>query len=127
MFELDFKSRKALSDQIIDRLKELIVSGVMKPGEKVISVRDLAKILTVNPNTVQKAYRTLEMQGYIYTSPGRGTFVSDADDIVANPEEIGEAKRHLAESVNKLYLLGISKEEAERMFMQAIKERGEWK
>lgn len=127
MFELDLKSRKSISEQIIDQIKEMIVSGVMKPGEKVLSVRDLATELTVNPNTVQKAYRMLEQQGYIYTSPGRGTFVSDAEEIAATPAEITAAEKHLKESINKLYLLGISKKEAKTMIEKAISERGDWK
>lgn len=127
MFELDLKSRKSISEQIIDQIKEMIVSGVMKPGEKVLSVRDLATELTVNPNTVQKAYRMLEQQGYIYTSPGRGTFVSDAEEIAATPTEITAAEKHLKESINKLYLLGISKKEAKTMIEKAISERGDWK
>ena len=127
MFELDLKSRKPISDQIIDQIKGLIVSGVMKPGEKVLSVRDLAANLTVNPNTVQKAYRNLEQQGYIYTSPGRGTFVSDAEDIAPSSEEIRRAEGHLKESIEKLYLLSISKEEAMKMIEDEMKKWGDWK
>ena len=102
MFELDLKSRKSISLQIIDRIKELIVSGVICEGSKIPSVREMAAELTVNPNTVQKAYRVLEQQGYIYTSPGRGTFVSDRKDTAASPAEIAEAEKYLKESINNL-------------------------
>lgn len=127
MFELDLKCRKAISNQIIDMIKELIVSGVMCPGSKLLSVRELAAELTVNPNTVQKAYRVLEQQGYIYTSPGRGTFVSDKEEIAATPGEIDAAKKHLEESINKLYLLGISKSEAKKIIDDEISKRCSWK
>ena len=127
MFELDLKSRKAISDQIIDMIKELIVSGVICTGSKLLSVRELAAELTVNPNTVQKAYRVLEQQGYIYTSPGRGTFVSDKEEIAATPGEIDAAKKHLEESINKLYLLGISKSEAKKIIDDEISKRSSWK
>ena len=77
MFQIDIKSRKAIYEQVIDNFKRLIVTGVFKQGEKVPSVRDMAKNLTVNPNTVQKAYRELENLGYIYTVLGQGSFISE--------------------------------------------------
>jgi len=81
MFQIDLKSRKAIYEQVMDNFKRLIVTGVVKPDEKVPSVREMAKTLTVNPNTIQKAYRELESQGYIYTVLGQGSFIS------APPEE----------------------------------------
>jgi len=60
----------------MDNFKRLIVTGVLKQDDKVPSVRDMAKSLTVNPNTVQKAYRELESQGYFYTVLGQGSFIS---------------------------------------------------
>jgi len=83
LFQIDLKSRKAIYEQVTDNFKRLIVTGVMKPDEKVPSVREMAKHLTVNPNTVQKAYRELENQGYIYTVLGQGSFIS------APPAETG--------------------------------------
>jgi len=78
----------------MDNFKRLIVTGVVKQDEKVPSVRDMAKALTVNPNTVQKAYRELENQGYIYTVLGQGSFISappqqgDAKEVAALYESI---------------------------------------
>ena len=65
MFAIDLKSRKPISRQIIDNIKELIVSGVLAEDEKLPSVREMASYLTVNPNTVQKVFRILKQQGYI--------------------------------------------------------------
>ena len=65
MFELDLRSRKSIYEQITDNLKELIMTGKMPFGTKLPSVRELSKQISVNPNTVQKAYRELERQGYI--------------------------------------------------------------
>ena len=76
MFQIDLKSRKAIYEQVVDNFKRLIVTGVLKQDEKVPSVRDMAKILTVNPNTVQKAYRELESQKYFYTVLGQGNFIA---------------------------------------------------
>ena len=80
MFQIDLKSRKAIYEQVMDNFKRLIVTGVLKQDEKVPSVREMAKSLTVNPNTVQKAYRELETQGYIYTVLGQGSFISAPPD-----------------------------------------------
>ena len=72
MFEIDLKSRKSIYEQVTDNLKELIATEVLSSDEKLPSVRAMSKMLTVNPNTVQKAYRELEYQGYIYTASGLG-------------------------------------------------------
>jgi len=77
LFQIDLKSRKAIYEQVVDNFKRLIVTGVLQKDEKVPSVRDMSKSLTVNPNTVQKAYRELENQGYIYTVLGQGSFIAE--------------------------------------------------
>lgn len=127
MFELDLKSRKSISEQIIDNIKELIVSDVLRTEEKLPSVREMAGTLTVNPNTVQKAYSALEQQGYIYISPGRGTFVADARNINASPADVQEAETHLRESISKLFYLGMSRAEAEKLIKKILDERSDWK
>ena len=76
MFQIDLKSRKAIYEQVMDNFKRLIITGALKQDQKVPSIRDMAKALTVNPNTVQKAYRELETQGYFYTVLGQGSFIS---------------------------------------------------
>ena len=101
MFQIDLKSRKAIYEQVTDNFKRLIVTGVLKQDEKVPSVRDMARSLTVNPNTVQKAYRELENQGYIYTVLGQGSYISappedgDAKEIVAIYDRIGRDVQEL--------------------------------
>jgi len=90
LFQIDLKSRRAIYAQIIDNFKRLIITGVLEPGHKVPSIRDLAHSITVNPNTVQKAYRELETQGYIYTVLGQGSFIASpeisTDEMVKSPE-----------------------------------------
>lgn len=76
VIQLDYKDRKPIYEQICEKFKGLITSGVLKPDEKVPSVRELAQTLTINPNTIQKAYRELETDGYIYTIVGKGSFVA---------------------------------------------------
>ena len=126
MFELDMKSRKAISDQIIENMKELIVSGVLKTDDKIPSVREMASHLLVNPNTVQKAYRILEAQGYIFTVKGRGTFVADTKELPVNSRELQDAENQIRDSISKLYYLGIEKEKAKEIVDHIIEERGDW-
>ena len=77
MIKLDYKSGKTLHEQISQGIKDLIICGALKKDEQLPSVRDLSVELTVNPNTVQKAYKNLEMEGIIYSIRGRGNFVSE--------------------------------------------------
>jgi len=80
MFQLDFKDRRPLFEQIKEKMKELMISEILKPDEKIPSVRDLAQSLTINPNTIQKAYRDLESEGFIYSIRGKGSFVTSRDN-----------------------------------------------
>ena len=73
---VDYRSRKQLYEQIIDSVRQSILSGAITPGEKLPSVRNLAKELGINPNTIQKAYAILEKDGYLYSVRGKGMFVS---------------------------------------------------
>lgn len=127
MFAIDFKSRKSISDQIVDNFKELIVSGVLKAEDRIPSVRELAGEITVNPNTVQKAYHVLEQQGYIYTSRGRGTFVSDSEDSRGSKADISEGRTMIKDGLDKLYYAGLTKEDATRMLEELIDRREGWK
>ena len=76
--ELDMRSRAPIYEQLVEKFKELIIKNVLKPDEKLPTVRELASQLTINPNTVQKAYRELEHLGFIYSLPGKGNFVKAA-------------------------------------------------
>lgn len=76
MIKLDYKNPSPLHEQIASGLKNLIMCSVLSPDEKLPSVRDLSVELTVNPNTVQHAYKTLENEGFIYSVRGKGNFVS---------------------------------------------------
>lgn len=76
MLQLDFRDHQPLHEQIKEKMKRLIISGVLKPEEQIPSVRELAQSLTVNPNTIQKAYKNLETEGYIYSVRAKGNFVA---------------------------------------------------
>lgn len=77
MFQIDPLSRKPVYEQLIDQLERLILSGVLHAGDQLPSVRSLSIELSVNPNTIQKAYSELDTRGIIYSIPGIGCFVSE--------------------------------------------------
>ena len=120
MFELDLKSRKSIYEQVIDNLKEMIMTDLLPEGEKLPSVRELSKMISVNPNTVQKAYRELERQGYIYTQMGLGTFVADKSGIVADSEAVKKAECGITEAFKQLLFLGLDFDTAKERTMDLI-------
>ena len=75
MVHLDYRDARPIYTQICDGFREQIATGVLQPGEKLPSVRELAGELAINPNTIQRSYRQLEMEGWIVTVPGKGCFV----------------------------------------------------
>ena len=123
MLQLDLKSRKSIYEQVMDQLKEQIMTGQMATGEKLPSVRELSKSITVNPNTVQKAYRELERQGYVYTTSGVGTFVADHSEIHADLPALQKAQENLDDAFRQLLFLGIGYEKAKNLTMQIIERR----
>lgn len=81
MITIDYQSRIPIYEQIVERFEMLILKGVLKPDDQMPSVRSLALQLSINPNTIQKAYAQLEQQGYIYPVKGRGNFVSGSGKL----------------------------------------------
>lgn len=126
MFQLDLKSRKSIYEQIVDNIKELIITGMLKAEDKIPSVRELSKILTVNPNTIQKAYRELEHQGYLYTVSGRGAFVATPAGLPADEKKVGEVKERLRENIRELFYIGCSLDRIRKVMDELLEERSEW-
>jgi len=81
LISLDYRSGQPLYYQVVEGFKRLILSGVIGENEKLPSVRELASTLAINPNTIQRAYRELEAEGYVGTSPGKGIFAVGSDDL----------------------------------------------
>jgi len=125
LFQIDLKSRKAIYAQITDNFKRLIITGALRPDDKVPSVRDLAQAITVNPNTVQKAYRELESQGYFYTVLGQGSFIStpNAAENPAQPSpEVEALYAQLTNITQELIFRGQEIEEITQAIEKAQKE-----
>ena len=109
MFQLDFKDRRPIYEQIKEKLKFLIIEGAMKEGEKIPSVRELAVSMAINPNTIQKAYKELESEGYIYSVTAKGYFVTPraSTDVGKNAELLAK----FSDTVRELMYLGKTKNE----------------
>ncbi len=76
MLHLDYRDARPIYEQVKDGLRKLVVTGAIREGEKLPSVRALAGSLAINPNTIQKAYEALEAEGYVYSVPGKGSFAA---------------------------------------------------
>lgn len=109
MFTVNFASRTPVYQQLYDDVVRLTSLGILKSHTKLPPVRTLATELGINPNTVQKAYKMLEMDGYIYSTVGRGSFISDK--LGQNEAEKLEAKKELKKVISNAYKKGIDREE----------------
>ncbi len=108
MIQLNYRDAKPIYEQIKDGLRRLVVTGAIKKDEKLPSVRELATQLSINPNTIQKAYKELEHEGYIYTISGRGSFAAERKDVNSGRNE--ELMEKFDEIVKELLYLCENKE-----------------
>ncbi|UOQ85385.1 GntR family transcriptional regulator [Gracilibacillus salinarum] len=117
MFELDLRSRMPIYEQLVDKLKQLIINDILKQDEKLPSVRMLAQQLSINPNTIQKAYRELETQGFIYSVKGKGSFVNHMM-MTDNTAEVKQVKDQLRKQIAEALFLGISISEIDQLIKE---------
>ena len=108
MIRIDNDNPKAIYEQIYDEIIRLIFSKSLKPDEKLPSVRELASMIRINPNTIQKAYKSLEEDNYIYTVKGVGNFVKNADEL--KNLHIKNMKNELYKVIKSLRELGLKDE-----------------
>lgn len=99
MIGIDLQNRKPIYEQIVERFQTMIASGILEPDSQMPSVRSLAMELSINPNTIQKAYSLLEQEGYIYPVKGRGNFVAGNAGLKEKKQE--SVFQSLKELVNK--------------------------
>lgn len=123
MLKLDYKNDKPLHEQITQGIKDLIMSGVLLPDGQLPSVRELSVSLTVNPNTVQRAYKTLENEGVIYSIRGKGNFV--ATTVEADKRQLDSLYGALRETVLELAFYGESQSDINAVIDEVYKERNE--
>ena len=109
MISINFRDSRPIYEQVKDSLRRLIVSGALPPDEKLPSVRELASQLVINPNTIQRAYRELEHEGYIVSVPGKGSFAREMAGVDSARRD--ELLRAFDDAVEELTYLGLTSEE----------------
>ncbi len=119
MIQLNLRDTRPIYEQIKDSFSKLIISGAMAADEKLPSVRILAGELSINPNTIQRAYNELEAEGYVYSVPGKGSFVNG--EKKSDGKHIEELKQKFRSTASELLFLGALEEELIRI----VKEEGE--
>ena len=117
MIHLDYRDSRPIYEQVKDSLRRLMVTGVLAPGDKLPSVRSMASQLSINPNTIQRAYAELESEGYVVSVTGKGSFVAEGD--TQNAARKAELTGKLKPILEELRSLGMTHEE----LMQLWKER----
>ncbi|MCH5250665.1 MAG: GntR family transcriptional regulator [Lachnospiraceae bacterium] len=109
MIIIDYKDTRPIYEQVAEKFKTLILKGVLQPDEQMPSVRNLAMELSINPNTIQKAYSELEREGFIYTVKGRGNFVTGSDHLLTERQK--SCLEQILKLVEEAMEYGIGKEE----------------
>lgn len=108
MILLDYRDRRPIYEQVVEKLQELMICGALEQDEKLPSVRSLASDLSINPNTIQRAYAELERRGFIYSVKGRGSFVADTRSIQSL--KVGELRKQLDEWIGEAKRTGLSED-----------------
>ncbi len=113
MINIDYTNRTPIYEQIVNEIERYVTLGLLKPKQKIESVREMASSLGINPNTVKKAYDELERRGAIVTLSTKGTFI--ADDIASvSKAKIDEKLAVIKNEVLELEKLGLSKEQIQK-------------
>ena len=113
MFDIRLDGKKSIYEQIYDEVSRLIAAGILGPDEKLPTVRETAKALGVNPNTVQRSYAMLEQNGLIYSVPAKGSYVSPGGN--AAKAVIREACVALRAAAEKAAEAGVTRKQAEEI------------
>jgi len=116
LIQINYNDSRPIYEKVKDSLRRLILSGALPAGEKLPSVREQAMSLSINPNTIQRAYRELEQEGYIVSVPGKGSFVAQGGG--ARAARRAELTDKLRAAADELAALGMTREE----IAQIIKE-----
>lgn len=118
MLNLDFRDARPIYEQVKDGLRRLMISGAIREGEKLPSVRSMASSLAINPNTIQRAYEALETEGYVYSIPGKGSFAAACSEVDTRRKE--SLLKQFDSVITELLFLGVPAE----TLIQRIRTRG---
>ena len=124
MYQIDVMSRVPVYEQIVEQTKQFILSGILTAGDQIPTVRQLSSSLSLNPNTIQKAFKELDREGLTFSSPGRGCFVSAGAKKILSEQKREELKQ-MEEQIRQLALGGVKKEELLEMIERVYAEQRE--
>lgn len=110
LINISYQKKEPIYEQIISEIERYVSLGILKPNEKISSVRSLATELGINPNTVKKAYDILETRGVIVTNSTKGTYITDTINDVKN-NKINDIIKDINIKIKELENLGLTKEE----------------
>ena len=116
MIQINFHDSRPIYEKVKDSLRQLILSGALPEGDRLPSVRELAVSLTINPNTIQRAYRELEQEGYIVSVPGKGSFVAHGGG--ARAARMAELREKLSALAAEFEAVGVSRAEMADMLKE---------
>lgn len=122
MIVLDYRDKRPIYEQVVEKLERLIVNGILETDTKMPSVRSFAMELSVNPNTIQRAYVLLEQEGYLYTISGRGSFVAPESEWRENKQ--AKVLEDWEKMTRQAREAGISKELLQRRIREIYGEEG---
>lgn len=123
MISLNYRASGPIYQQLMDQLRKLILSGAIAEGEKLPSVRELAAQLMINPNTIMRAYRELEAEGYVYTLPGKGCFAGTLSQVdTGRRDQLFDTIRS---ATGELLSLGITAEEIQAIITEESNRRND--
>ena len=116
MIATNYRDPRPIYEQIQAELRRLMLTGALPPGSRLPSVRELAGQLAINPNTIQRAYRELELDGYILSVAGKGSFVAQIDQLAEQQKK--QAVAAFCTAAQRLRALGLSGEELASLLAQ---------
>ena len=116
MIQINYHDSRPIYEKVKDSLRQLILSGALPEGDRLPSVRELAVSLTINPNTIQRAYRELEQEGYIVSVPGKGSFVAHGGG--ARAARMTELREKLSALAAEFEAVGVSRAEMADMLKE---------
>lgn len=118
MIQLNYRDPRPIYEQVKDGIRKLAYSGVVGPDEKLPSVRELAMKLAINPNTISRAYKELEQEGFLYTVAGKGTFINQEYDLNDSRKE--ELWQQFEKAAKGLIELSVTSQEFEERIKSLV-------
>lgn len=122
MITIDYKDRRPIYEQVVTSIEDLAARGILGPDSQLPSVRQLAMELSINPNTIQRAYSELEKAGVIYAVKGKGNFIA-TDSNRLKEEKLRVLLDSLAEQVMRALELGATEEQLQQWLRQAVQRK----